>query len=79
MEAGGLAFFNTLYEVLKSRPDLFITALLLFGYLAERAERKTQTKGNSDLASKMHKQNQETNESLNQIKFLLEILTKGRF
>lgn len=75
----GMAFFSTLYDILKSRPDLFVTALLLLAYISERSERKAQTKVNLDLVSKMGKQNMETNESLGQIRFLLEVLTKGRF
>ena len=70
--------FEALYGVLKDRPDLFITALLLFYALGERAERKNMTTKNLDLVQKMHDQNGDTNDLLNQIKFLLELLTKGR-
>jgi len=73
-----ISMFNTLYEVLKSRPDLFFTAFLLMLYLTEKAERKTMTKRNFELTEKMADQNKDTNELLGQIKFLLELLTKGR-
>lgn len=73
-----LELFKVLYEVLKDRPDLFLTAALLLGLLNERSERKAQQKKNSELVDKMHDQNSDTNELLGQIRFLLEMLTKGR-
>jgi len=78
MDATILPIWNALYEVLKDRPDLFISALILMYALSERAERKTMSKQNLELTSKMHEQNTDTNELLGQIKFLLELLTKGR-
>lgn len=78
MDAASIELFDTLYAVLKDRPDLFFTALLLVLYILERGERKSQTKTNFDLTHKMHDQNKDTSELLGQIKFLLELLTKGR-
>ena len=73
-----LTVFNNLMQILRERPDLFITALLLAYALSERSERKTQQKNNSDLIGKMHEQNSDTNELLTTIKVLLEVLTQGR-
>jgi hypothetical protein len=78
MEAGSLEIFHTLYDILKDRPDLFIAAILLVSWLLERSERKQQIEKNDELIGKMHDQNKDTAELLGQIKFLLELLTKGR-
>jgi hypothetical protein len=73
-----LQLFEVLYGVLKDRPDLFFTAGLIILYLLERSERKTMGDKNFELTGKMHEQNQDTNDLLGQIKYLLELLTKGR-
>jgi hypothetical protein len=75
---GELEIFTRLYDILKERPDLFFVAAILLYALSERSERKTQQKKNGELVDKMHEQNIDTNELLGQIRFLLELLTKGR-
>ena len=67
-----------LYEVLKDRPDLFATALILIYAVSERAERKTQQSKNDELVNKLHAQSKDSNELLVTIKVLLEVLTRGR-
>lgn len=67
-----------LLEFLKTRPDLFITAFILFNWWLERTERKTQQKLNADLQQKMIIQADETKNTLTEIKVLLQVLTRGR-
>jgi hypothetical protein len=78
MEGAVIPVLNTLYGMLKDRPDLFITVVLLAAYLTEKSERKSITTKYLELVGKMHSQNEETNKVLDHIKFLLEVLTKGR-
>lgn len=78
MDATILPVLNTLYGLLKDRPDLAITVILLAMWLLERSERKAMTSKNFDLIGKMQDQNKDTNDLLGQIRFLLEVLTKGR-
>lgn len=78
MDAALLEIFNTLYGVVRDRPELSLTAFVLMLYLLERSERKAMTSKNFELTEKMADQNKDTNELLGQIKFLLELLTKGR-
>jgi hypothetical protein len=73
-----LPVFNLLYGILRDRPDLLFTALLMMGYVMERAERKDSQKKNFELVERMHEQSKDTNELLGNIRFLLEIITKGR-
>ena len=75
---GEMEIFTRLYDILRERPDLFFAAALLMYALSERSERKTQQKKNGELVDKMHAQNIDTNELLGQIRFLLELLTRGR-
>lgn len=74
----GLGDLKFLYEVLKDRPELFGVVLLTVWVYLERAERKNLQKQNSSLLDKMQDHNKDTNELLGQIKFLLEVLTRGR-
>lgn len=78
MDAGGLDL-KFMYEVLKDRPDLFLSIVLLLWAWSERSERKNLQTKLADLVNKMQEQNSDTNELLGQIKFLLDILTRGRF
>jgi len=73
-----LQFLNLVYGILKDRPDLFVTVFASLLWFLERNERKSMTKSNLELIAKMHDQNQDTNTLLENIKFLLEMLTKGR-
>lgn len=75
---GPLASFKILYEILKDRPDLFATALILMYAISERSERKTQQTKNDELIDKLHEQTKDSNELLITIKVLLEVLTRGR-
>ncbi len=67
-----------LYDVLKDRPDLLATVLILVYAVSERSERKTQQTKNDELIDKLHAQTQDSNELLVTIKVLLEVLTRGR-
>lgn len=78
MESSVLSLLNTFYGMLKDRPDLVVTVLLLLLWYLERGERKAMTLKNLELVAKMHDQNNDTNDLLGQIRFLLEVLTKGR-
>lgn len=78
MDASILPLLNAFYGMLKDRPDLFITVLALLLWILERGERKAMTLKNLELVAKMQDQNNDTNELLGQIRFLLEVLTKGR-
>lgn len=78
MDASILQFLNLFYGMLKERPDLFVTVFAILSWYLERTERKSMTKSNLELIAKMHEQNQDTNTLLENIKLLLEVLTKGR-
>jgi hypothetical protein len=67
-----------LLNFLKDRPDLFVTAFILFNWWLERNERRTQQDINSDLQKKMLEQVGETKTALIEIRSLLNILTRGR-
>lgn len=67
-----------LLDILKERPDLFLTAFLVIIWWLERTERRTQQKVNSELQTKMLDQISETKSALTEIRALLQILTRGR-
>lgn len=67
-----------LLEILKDRPDLFITAFLLVIWWLERGERKAQQKVNAELQVKILDQVGESKSALIEIRSLLQILTRGR-
>lgn len=67
-----------LFEFLKDRPDLFVTAFILFNWWLERTERKAQQNINITLQQKMQEAMSETKSALIEIRTLLQILTRGR-
>lgn len=75
----GISEIKFAYEVLKDRPELFASVILLFWIYLERSERKNLQRQYSALLDKMQEANKDTNDLLAQIKFLLEILLKGKY
>lgn len=67
-----------LLDILKDRPDLFITAFLLVMWWLERSERRAQQNENTELQTKMLESIGETKSALIEIRALLQIFTRGR-
>lgn len=70
--------FGPLLELLKSRPDIFVSAFILGNWWLERTERKKMQEANNTLQKQMLTQNGETKEALSEMNVLLQILTRGR-
>ncbi len=70
--------FNLLIDILKNRPDLFVSAFILANWWLERRERQKMQDANDTLQKQMLTQNTETKEALTEMNVLLQILTRGR-
>ena len=70
--------FGPLLEILKNRPDIFVSAFILGNWWLERKERQRMQNVNETLQDKILTLNVETKEALAEMNILLQILTRGR-
>lgn len=67
-----------LFDFLKARPDLFVTAFVLGMWWLERGERKEQAKVNHDLQEKFVAALNEMQKGVDQTNMLLQLAIRER-